>query len=147
MIKNNGIQKIKSMELPISITPEVRTHSCYALPQCIIMAEDRIGKRIAEFEIVDTDGDNWTSIGIKKDGSQWIYESEDKYNRFCNGCIYRPLSCNEGYVHIKINFQQESEPWAAINVFQRSNIWFWRNAFKTSKIFTYFRNGGSFGCG
>ncbi len=81
------------------------------------MAEDRIGKRIAEFEIVDTDGDNWTSIGIKKDGSQWIYESEDKYNRFCNGCIYRPLSCNEGYVHIKINFQQESEPWAAINVF------------------------------
>lgn len=117
MIKNNGIQKIKSMELPISITPEVRTYSYYALPQCIIMAEDRIGKRIAEFEIVDTDGDNWTSIGIKKDGSQWIYESEDKYNRFCNGCIYRPLSCNEGYVHIKINFQQESEPWAAINVF------------------------------
>ena len=117
MIKNNGIQKIKSMELPISITPEVRTYSYYALPQCIIMAEDRIGKRIAEFEIVDTDGDNWTSIGIKKDGSQWIYESEDQYNRFCNGCIYRPLSCNEGYVHIKINFQQESEPWAAINVF------------------------------
>lgn len=105
------------MELPISITPEVRTYSYYALPQCIIMAEDRIGKRIAEFEIVDTDGDNWTSIGIKKEGSQWIYESEDKYNRFCNGCIYRPLSCNEGYVHIKINFQQESEPWAAINVF------------------------------
>ena len=57
MIKNNGIQKIKSMELPISITPEVRTYSYYALPQCIIMAEDRIGKRSAEFEIVDTDGD------------------------------------------------------------------------------------------
>ena len=30
MIKNNGIQKIKSMELPISITPEVRTYSYYA---------------------------------------------------------------------------------------------------------------------
>lgn len=57
MIKNNGIQKIKSMELPISIAPEVRTYSYYALPQCIIMAEDRIGKRIAQFEIVDTDGD------------------------------------------------------------------------------------------
>lgn len=48
MIKNNGIQKIKSMELPISITPEVRTYSYYALPQCIIMAEDRIGNEITK---------------------------------------------------------------------------------------------------
>ena len=43
------------------------------------MEEERIGKRIAEFEICETD--------------------------------------NEGYVHIKVNFQQESEPWAAVNVF------------------------------
>ena len=43
------------------------------------MAEERIGKRIAEFEIFETD--------------------------------------NEGYVHIKVNFQQESEPWAAVNEF------------------------------
>lgn len=48
MIKNNGIQKIKSMELPISITLEVRTYSYYALPQCIIMAEDRIGNEITK---------------------------------------------------------------------------------------------------
>ena len=81
------------------------------------MAEERIGKRIAEFEICETDNDTWTSIGMKKEGMHWKYESEDKYNRFCNGCIYRPLSDNEGYVHIKVNFQQESEPWAAVNVF------------------------------
>ncbi len=76
---NKDTQKIKRIELPICTTPEVRTYSYYALPQCIIMAEERIGKRIAEFEICETD--------------------------------------NEGYVHIKVNFQQESEPWAAVNVF------------------------------
>lgn len=114
---NKDTQKIKRIELPICTTPEVRTYSYYALPQCIIMAEERIGKRIAEFEICETDNDTWTSIGMKKEGMHWKYETEDKYNRFCNGCIYRPLSDNEGYVHIKVNFQQESEPWAAVNVF------------------------------
>ena len=115
MIKNNHTKK--NIELPICITPEVRTYSYYALPLCIIMAEERIGKRIAEFEICETDQNNWTSIGMKKEGTYWKYESEDAYNRSCNGCIYRPLPHNEGYVHIKIKFQQESEPWAAINVF------------------------------
>ena len=43
------------------------------------MAEEKNGKRIAEFEICETD--------------------------------------KEGYVHIKVNFQQESEPWAAVKVF------------------------------
>ena len=116
-IKQNRVQKIKGIELPISTTPEVRTYSYYALPQCIIMAEERIGKRIAEFEIIETNQDDWTSIGLKKEGTKWVYDSEDKYNRACNGCIYRPLANNDGYVHIKIDFQQESEPWAAINVF------------------------------
>ena len=116
-IKQNRVQKIKGIELPISTTPEVRTYSYYALPQCIIMAEERIGKRIAEFEIIETNQDDWTSIGLKKEGTKWVYDSEDKYNRACNGCIYRPLANNDGYVHIKIDFQQDPEPWAAINVF------------------------------
>ena len=103
MIKNNHTKK--NIELPICITPEVRTYSYYALPLCIIMAEERIGKRIAEFEICETDQNNWTSIGMKKEGTYWKYESEDAYNRSCNGCIYRPLPHNEGYVHIKIKFQ------------------------------------------
>ena len=42
---NKDTQKIKRIELPICTTPEVRTYSYYALPQCIIMAEERIGKR------------------------------------------------------------------------------------------------------
>ena len=89
MIKNNHTKK--NIELPICLTPEVRTYSYYALPLCIIMSEERIGKRIAEFEVCETDHDNWTSIGMKKEGTYWKYESEDAYNRSCNGCIYRPL--------------------------------------------------------
>ena len=65
---NKDTQKIKRIELPICTTPEARTYSYYALPQCIIMAEERIGKRIAEFEICETDNDTWTSIGMKKKG-------------------------------------------------------------------------------
>ena len=110
---NKDTQKIKRIELPICTTPEVRTYSYYALPQCIIMAEERIGKRIAEFEICETDNDTWTSIGMKKEGMHWKYETEDKYNRFCNGCIYRPLSDNEGYVQLEtgrnyINYTADS---------------------------------------
>ena len=43
MIKKDT-QKIKRIELPICIAPEVRTYSYYALPQCIIMVEEIIGK-------------------------------------------------------------------------------------------------------
>lgn len=77
---NKDTQKIKRIELPICTTPEVRTYSYYALPQCIIMAEERIGKRIAEFEICETDNDTWTSIGMKKEGMHWKY---DEKSIFC----------------------------------------------------------------
>lgn len=105
-------------ELPVTTEPWVKTYSYYALPMCAIMADERIGKRVAEFEILDGDGDDWRSIHMRKgDGNNWCYVSEDDYNRDCNGCIYRPLEHNEGYIRIKIDFQQYSEPWAAINLF------------------------------
>lgn len=105
-------------ELPITTEPWVRTYSYYALPLCIIMAEERIGEHIAEFDILDSDGDDWTSINMDRGtGNSWFYNSQDEYNRDCNGCIYRPLKHNEGYIRVKIKFQQPSEPWAAINLF------------------------------
>ncbi len=105
-------------ELPVTTEPWVKTYSYYALPMCAIMADEKIGKQIAEFEILDSDGNDWTSIHMRKGtGNNWFYVSEDDYNRDCNGCIYRLLEHNEGYIRIKINFQQYSEPWAAINLF------------------------------
>lgn len=105
-------------ELSITTEPWVRTYSYYALPMCVIMADDRMGKRIAEIEIRDSDGDDWKSIYMDKgDGNNWYYESKNDYNRDCNGCIYRPLVNYEGYIRVKVKFQQQSEPWAAVNLF------------------------------
>lgn len=105
-------------ELPVTTEPWVKTYSYYALPMCVIMADERIGKRVAEFEILEGSGYEWKSIHMKKgEGDSWCYESEDDYSRECNGCVYRPLEQNEGFIRIKINFQQHSEPWAAINLF------------------------------
>lgn len=105
-------------ELPVTTEPWVKTYSYYALPMCAIMADERIGKQVAEFEILDSDGDDWTSIHMRRGaGNNWCYVSEDDYNRDCNGCVYRPLEHNKGYIRIKIGFQQYSEPWAAINLF------------------------------
>lgn len=116
--KERKKRKFERVELPVSLKPEVRSYSYYAFPQCIIMAEERIGKRIAKFEICgSSETGDWTSIGLKKEDSCWVYDTEDAYNRACNGCIYRPLAGNEGYIHVKMHFQQESEPWAAINLF------------------------------
>ena len=93
--KERKKRKFERVELPVSLKLEVRSYSYYAFPQCIIMAEERIGKRIAKFEICgSSETGDWTSIGLKKEDSCWVYDTEDAYNRACNGCIYRPLAGN-----------------------------------------------------
>ena len=121
--KERKKRKFERVELPVSLKAEIRSYSYYAFPQCIIMAEERIGKRIAKFEICgSSETGDWTSIGLKKEDSCWVYDTEDAYNRACNGCIYRPLAGNEGDIHVKMHFQQESEPWAAINLFLTEDV-------------------------
>lgn len=116
--KNRKKMFPSNVVLPVCAEPPVRTYSYYAFPLCIMMAEDKIGKRIAEFEILDSsESGEWNSQNLKKEGTRWFYETVDVYNRGCNGCLYQALQEKEGYIHVKIHFQQESEPWAAVNLF------------------------------
>ncbi|MCI8365002.1 MAG: hypothetical protein HFG34_08645 [Eubacterium sp.] len=65
-------------ELPVTTEPWVKTYSYYALPMCVIMADERIGKRVAEYEILNGSGSEWKSIHMKRgEGDSWCYESKD----------------------------------------------------------------------
>lgn len=106
-------------ELPINIDSVMTSYSYYAFPQCIITAKDKIGSLIAEFTIIDSPKNGWKQAGNihrKKDKNSWTVISTDQYREDCNGCIYRKLE-PEDHISIRVDFQQYTEPWAAINLF------------------------------
>lgn len=110
-------------KLPINIDSVMTSYSYYAFPQCIITAKDRIGNLIAEFTILDSPKTDWKPAGnIQQKGNtdSWMVISTDQYREDCNGCIYRKIE-PEDHISIQVDFQQYTEPWAAINLFITDN--------------------------
>lgn len=106
-------------KLGINIDSVMTSYSYYAFPQSIITADERIGSKIAEFTVLESLRDEWNTVGdiaysvLKK---SWCVVSEDRYRRNCNGCIYRKME-EEDYLSIRVDFQQYTEPWGAVNLF------------------------------
>ncbi len=122
LLNQESSERMKK-ELGINLESVMTSYSYYAFPQCIMTAEDKIGSRVVEFEVIDPVCSDWKCVGniTCADGKNlWRVISEDKYRRECNGCIYREMN-PEDYICIRVDFQQYSEPWGAVNLFITDN--------------------------
>ena len=109
-------------ELCVTTKPWITSYSYYALPQCIIQAEDKIGKIVATFQIAESASNDWSKIGNwKQERSQWYLLDETAFGLDCNACLYREVSREKDFIHIKIEKQRYSGPWGAVNLFLTDN--------------------------
>ena len=86
--------------------------------QSIITAEERVGKVFARFRMIGSPYSDWSIGGnvVKVDENAFCGESQDEFRRDCNGYIIREMRESD-YIDIQVDFQQYTNPWAAVNVF------------------------------
>lgn len=109
-------------ELPVSITPSITSFAYYALPLCIIEAEDKIGREVASFEIKGCGENKWEKIGNwSQNGDKWCVTDDSFYGKDCNACLFHEISSKNDFIHIVVEKQRYSGPWGAINLFLTDN--------------------------
>lgn len=109
-------------ELSINLKPYVTSFSYYSFPLCILMAEERIGEKIAVFSVLESKRNDFTLEGmIKKIDNKWVAKNNDKYLERCNSCIYRKME-EYDYLEIEIEYQQYTNSWAAVNLFVTDSL-------------------------
>lgn len=109
---------IKKKELFVTTEPTITSYSYHALPLCIIEAEDKIGDEVASFEIKGCGNNEWLQVGNwNKNGNVWSVSDKSDYGENSNACLYHKITTENDYIHISVEKQRYSGPWAAINLF------------------------------
>ena len=118
-VKKEGVVALKEIvKLPINPDPVLTSYSYYAFLQSIISAEERIGDMFAQFQIVESPYTDWSTGGNvqKLNENSFCGRTEDEYRRDCNGYVIRKMR-NSDYLNVQVEYQQYTNPWAAVNVF------------------------------
>jgi len=110
---------MSSIELPINMKPKIRTFSYYAFTHAIIDNDFYNGDVVARIAISQFNRYKWSSIceslDIKQEGNHLDFYA-DEFRMNMNACFFRSVE-KDDEIQIKIDFQQYSQPWGAINVF------------------------------
>lgn len=115
-----------NIKLPVNPNPQLTSFSYYAFMQSILSAEDKIGEEFARFHIVGTPHTDWETGGRlgKMGETGYCGQTDDTYRRDCNGYLIRELRSSD-FLDVQIDYQQYTNPWAAVNVFvteDRQNV-------------------------
>lgn len=116
--KGERLKLKKTVILPVNPTPIVTSFSYYAFLQSIISAEERVGKVFSRFRVIGSPYSDWSIGGnvAKVDENAFCGETQDEFRRDCDGYIIREMRESD-YIDIQVDFQQYTNPWAAVNVF------------------------------
>ena len=110
---------MKKKVLPINENPNIRTFSYYGFTNAIICNDYYTGSTAAKLKVKDFDLYTWKSVNdsltLIKDEECMLFEAKD-YKINMNACYYREV-LNEDEIQIRIEYQQYSQPWGAINLF------------------------------
>lgn len=106
--------------LVINDKPYIRTITDYAFPFGIISGSENVCPVAAEVVIENFRKYQWENalqkLSVREDGDRLEFYCT-KYATDMNGCYYRTLHVDNDEISLRIDYQQYSEAWGAINVF------------------------------
>lgn len=110
---------MSSIELPINISPKIKTFSYYGFTHAIIDNDFYNGDIVAQIDVSRFNEYKWNniceSLYIKQEGNHFDFYA-DEFRMNMNACYSRSVE-EDDEIEIKIDFQQYSQPWGAINIF------------------------------
>ena len=117
-MKEERLKLKNTIILPVNPNPILSSFSYYAFLQSIISAEERVGNVFARFRIIGSPYSDWSIGGnvAKVNENVFCGETQDEFRRDCNGYIIREMRESD-FIDIQVDFQQYTNPWAAVNVF------------------------------